>query len=57
MVSWLVVAVEMTLPFLTHEMLLVGGYPPSAVQMRVEFSLTQRAGLLAWREITAGSVE
>ena len=56
-VSWLALAVEMTLPFLTHEILLVGGYPPLAVHMRVAFSLPRRAGLLAWRETTAGSVE
>jgi len=57
MVSRLALAVEMTLPFLTHEILLVGGYPPLAVHMRVAFSLPRRAGLLAWRETTAGSVE
>ena len=41
-VSILVLVVEMILSFLIHEMLLVG-YPPSVMQLRVVFSLSQRA--------------
>jgi len=43
--SILELVVEMILSFLTHEMLLVG-YPPSAVQLSVVFSLSQRADWL-----------
>jgi len=45
-VSWLSLVVEMILPFLTHEILLMVGKPSSALQLRVVFSFLRRVGLL-----------